>query len=328
MFFFSPIFTHLATYLSAGFDPNAAAGLGELPNYFPNGGNILSVHQPTTSLAWLEENYDHRIVKAIRHSGVFSGPLAVMLFPGQPALAIFGPRNNDPKFAGLAQKLANKSGSPVITRLSRDDPMIRCVFKFSLTKYSESFPRSKALISVNDLGTSKNQLPAKVFALDPVVVMMAGQATTDWDGVGPNVNIVAEDVRCEERLGRGVTSRDPIRDVSDGGGPQNDGGNNSPGGIGHSSEGTGMVVSKEDTARTIENANSDGGGDPGDGGNGPGKANDNWEDWNSPWHTTKINVNGVRANIDCPVFLKICSETQVYYLSFRYIPSADYWSSL
>ncbi|KAJ6578910.1 hypothetical protein DFH09DRAFT_1361249 [Mycena vulgaris] len=105
--------------------PKPSAGLEELTKYLPNGGTILSVYQPATSLAWLEENYDLPIVRDIRNSKTFSGPLAMLLFPEEPALAIFGPHPEDPKFAKVAQGLANKSGYPVAARLSADDPMSR-----------------------------------------------------------------------------------------------------------------------------------------------------------------------------------------------------------
>ncbi|KAJ7478596.1 hypothetical protein B0H11DRAFT_2281000, partial [Mycena galericulata] len=104
-------------------EPTPSAGLDELPTYLPNGGSILSVHQPTTTLAWLEENYDHPMLKSIRKSRTFSGPLAMMLFTDKPALALFGP--STPSRARLAQKLANKCKAPVIARSSEDDPMIR-----------------------------------------------------------------------------------------------------------------------------------------------------------------------------------------------------------
>ncbi|KAJ7125368.1 hypothetical protein C8R44DRAFT_734623 [Mycena epipterygia] len=157
--------------------------------------------------AWLEKNYDHRIVKAIRHSEVFSGPLAMMLFPGQPALTIFGPRNNDPK----------------------------CVWKFSSTNHLEfGFFKLKSFVLVNDLdsnGPAKNQLPAQVLEFDPVVLMTA-QLTTD--GMDQNVNIVGED--ATRALIRGVSDSGPEDDENnppsenkrlngDGSGDLGDGGN-------------------------------------------------------------------------------------------------------
>ncbi|KAJ6616996.1 hypothetical protein B0H10DRAFT_1948678 [Mycena sp. CBHHK59/15] len=310
------------------FTPKPSAGLKELPKYLPNGGTILSVHQPATSLAWLEENYDLPIVKSIRYSEVFSGPFAMMLFPEEPSLAIFGPRAVDPKFAELAQKLANKSGFPVIARPSADDPMFRL----------------KSLIPVN--GTGKNQLFEKFFAAtpDPVVVMTV-QTTTD--GVEGNHGNVDQDTVNDHTIGfqrgngnhsetnsssnggrdgmggegseQGAASRDPIRGFSGGnGGPQSDGESNDPSGPyenGHSnasSEYPDTLVSQEDTGNNIEGEkklDGDGGSDPDDDGNDPGAEADKWEDWLSPWHMTQVNIN-VQASSDYSVHLKIGCQTQ------------------
>ncbi|KAJ7509294.1 hypothetical protein B0H11DRAFT_1314155 [Mycena galericulata] len=102
--------------------PKPSAKLEELPKYLPNGGTILSVHQPATALSWLEENYDTPFVRLIHNSNVFSGPLSMMLFPDTPALALFGPVNGE-ESGKLAQELANKSNFPVITRPSAYDPI-------------------------------------------------------------------------------------------------------------------------------------------------------------------------------------------------------------
>ncbi|KAJ7033396.1 hypothetical protein C8F04DRAFT_623764 [Mycena alexandri] len=102
--------------------PEPSAGLEEFSKCLPNGGTILSIHRPTASLAWLERNYDLPVVKFIRKK--FVGPLAMMLFPDTPALAIFGPHSSQ-KMARLAQGLANKSRFPVISRPAADNPMLQ-----------------------------------------------------------------------------------------------------------------------------------------------------------------------------------------------------------
>ncbi|KAJ7858898.1 hypothetical protein B0H13DRAFT_1901670 [Mycena leptocephala] len=65
------------------------------------------------------------IMKFIRNHEIYSGPVAVMLFPDTSALAIFGPHSEE-KMAKLAQKLANISNFPVIARPAPDDPIRAC----------------------------------------------------------------------------------------------------------------------------------------------------------------------------------------------------------
>ncbi|KAJ6578908.1 hypothetical protein DFH09DRAFT_1276315 [Mycena vulgaris] len=131
------------------FAAESSASLGELPNYLPNGGAILSVYQPTTSLAWLEENYDLPIVQSIRNSKKFSGPLAMLLFPEEPALAIFGPRT-DLKFAEKAQNLSNTCGYPVICRPFEERPMFRPTENFFAPPESVNVTSLQNIVHDND----------------------------------------------------------------------------------------------------------------------------------------------------------------------------------
>ncbi|KAJ6593224.1 hypothetical protein B0H19DRAFT_1246019 [Mycena capillaripes] len=56
--------------VQTGSTSQPSAGVEEFEKHLPHGGTILSVHQPTTSLAWLEENCDHPVVKLIRRNSV------------------------------------------------------------------------------------------------------------------------------------------------------------------------------------------------------------------------------------------------------------------
>ncbi|KAJ6590161.1 hypothetical protein DFH09DRAFT_1274371 [Mycena vulgaris] len=271
------------------FAAESSASLGELPNYLPNGGAILSVYQPTTSLAWLEENYDLPIVQSIRTSKKFSGPLAMLLFPEEPALAIFGPRT-DLKFAEKGQSLANKSGYPVICRLFEEHPMFRL----------------KSLIPADRKGLAENFFaPPESFN-----VTSLQNIVHDNDGVFPHDN--------GNRTGNGLSStagRDGNGTNDNGSSP----GNDSPEANGGSSTGSSdngvsnagaesdtTAVSEESTETGLDDKkkfNDDVGGDPDDDGDDPGPdTSDEWEDWASPIHLTTSHIraptNNERLNLN------------------------------
>lgn len=79
----------------------------------------FSVHQPTKAAQWVENNYDHRLLRSIRDQGL-GGPVALMLFPTTPALAIFGESDNENLY--LSRKLAILSDLPVVLRPLEDRP--------------------------------------------------------------------------------------------------------------------------------------------------------------------------------------------------------------
>ncbi|KAJ7157798.1 hypothetical protein C8R46DRAFT_417217 [Mycena filopes] len=117
-----------------------SSGLDELPKYLSTGGSIVSVHQPTEALAWLEANYDtHRLVRFIRKK--FRCPVAALIFPDEPGLTIFGP-HSEPIMARLAQKLANASQFPVMSRPAAANP--------ALTFYPR-VPQGKTLARIGHL---------------------------------------------------------------------------------------------------------------------------------------------------------------------------------
>ncbi|KAJ7503203.1 hypothetical protein B0H11DRAFT_1988244 [Mycena galericulata] len=278
-------------------EPTPSAGLEELPTHLPNGGTILSVHQPTTTLAWLEENYDYPILKSMRRSCTFSGPLAMMLFPDTPALAIFGPCT--PSRARLAQKLANKCRAPVIARSSEDDPMIRIK---SLLPQSEFNGAGK--IQSTDKLLSAIPLPVP----DPVVVMGAAvRNTTRGDGSSKNgITSFSNDSGDRDDSRRRHPAQPPTNESPTAGSSgrnlgavqrgidANDGSERSENSDSTSSRGeTNTAVSDADMAYIgIEKqVKEDDYPDPGDGGNDPATSEDKWEDWFSAHHTSTMEIH-------------------------------------
>lgn len=85
------------------------------------GGCLISVHEPAVAEAWVENNYDSLLLKSIRNKDI-GGPLAVMLYPNIPALAIFG-SYEDTSVQRLAQRLVEVSSFPVMIRALLDNPV-------------------------------------------------------------------------------------------------------------------------------------------------------------------------------------------------------------
>ncbi|KAJ7099365.1 hypothetical protein B0H15DRAFT_544074 [Mycena belliarum] len=279
-----------------------SAGLEESRKHLPNGGAILEVRQPTASLAWLEENYDLPVIKSVRDKEEFSGPLAMLLYPEQSALTIFGPRNNDPKFVELGQKLANKSGFPVICRLSEDDPMLR--FK-----------------SVAGL-MNKSQPSENFFAPpEPIVVMAVQTITGDVPVNHGSVNNNSGQRRGENtsrnRDGNGEQATNPIQPSSGSGlglglpavttDDASDGPSDSDGISCNTGGGDSDATVVADNGAAKNKSNVGGGGDPdGDGDGSATDAADRWEDWVGPLHeasfSLRIQVNSeftVPMHVDC-----------------------------
>jgi hypothetical protein len=86
------------------------------------GGCLISVHEPAEAVAWIEDNWDSPLLASICNDGC-AGPLAWMLSPFEPALAIFG-WNDSPVVVDMAQKLAEVSGLPVVIRPPGDNPAL------------------------------------------------------------------------------------------------------------------------------------------------------------------------------------------------------------
>ncbi|KAJ6610425.1 hypothetical protein B0H10DRAFT_416320 [Mycena sp. CBHHK59/15] len=92
-----------------------------LDNDFVDGGQIISIHSPDTASAWLDAHFHDSLLESIRSSGI-RGPIAVMLSPDEPALAIFGNLLDD-SVAPLAKLLSEASNFSVIVRPIMDDPI-------------------------------------------------------------------------------------------------------------------------------------------------------------------------------------------------------------
>jgi hypothetical protein len=57
------------------------------------GGCVVSIHEPAEAASWIESNWDSTLLTSIQTSGC-GGPLAWMLSPEEPALALFGSYEN------------------------------------------------------------------------------------------------------------------------------------------------------------------------------------------------------------------------------------------
>jgi hypothetical protein len=86
------------------------------------GGCLMSIHEPVEAASWMEDNWDNPLLTSIRNSGC-EGPLAWMLSPQEPALAIFGCYEN-PTVVDMAQSVADLSGFPVVIRPTCDNPAL------------------------------------------------------------------------------------------------------------------------------------------------------------------------------------------------------------
>jgi hypothetical protein len=94
-----------------------------LEDCFAEGGVLVSTHAPTEVEAWVEEHYDDPVFESARALG-FSGPIAAMLSPDVPALAVFGSILDD-HILGIAKTLAAVSGFAVMVRPTLDDPVAK-----------------------------------------------------------------------------------------------------------------------------------------------------------------------------------------------------------
>ncbi|KAJ6624735.1 hypothetical protein B0H10DRAFT_717281 [Mycena sp. CBHHK59/15] len=92
-----------------------------LETKFPEGGVIVSVHIPTQAEAWLEAHYDDPLLESIRSRGL-GGPVAAMLSPDVPTLAIFGSILDD-WVLEIAKTLSDVAGFAVMVRPLVDNPI-------------------------------------------------------------------------------------------------------------------------------------------------------------------------------------------------------------
>jgi hypothetical protein len=87
-----------------------------------NGGCVLSVHDCGYADAWIDANYDHKCVVALRENNI-GGPIASMLSVKSAALAIFG--TISAPLIQMAEELAEISGLPIMIRPFGEDPSPR-----------------------------------------------------------------------------------------------------------------------------------------------------------------------------------------------------------
>ncbi|KAJ7622290.1 hypothetical protein FB45DRAFT_927433 [Roridomyces roridus] len=92
-----------------------------LENAAPNGGNSCDICRSVEAETWVEEHFDAPLLKSIRSAGL-GGPLATMLSPETPALAIFGSFLDD-RVLDLAQALCEQSAFAVMIRPENEDPV-------------------------------------------------------------------------------------------------------------------------------------------------------------------------------------------------------------
>ncbi|KAJ7677627.1 hypothetical protein B0H17DRAFT_111002 [Mycena rosella] len=94
-----------------------------LEDKFAEGGLVVSTHRPTQAEAWVEDHYDDPLLESARSVGL-GGPIAVMLSPEVPALAIFGSILDD-GVLHIARTLADVSQFAVMVRPIADNPIAR-----------------------------------------------------------------------------------------------------------------------------------------------------------------------------------------------------------
>ncbi|KAJ7628705.1 fungal-specific transcription factor domain-containing protein [Roridomyces roridus] len=87
----------------------------------PDGGNSCEIYRSADAENWVEQHYNVPLLESIRSAG-FGGPIATMLSPETPALAIFG-SILDNHVLDLAQSLCEASSFAVMVRPSADDPV-------------------------------------------------------------------------------------------------------------------------------------------------------------------------------------------------------------
>ncbi|KAJ6467208.1 hypothetical protein C8R47DRAFT_816401 [Mycena vitilis] len=89
----------------------------------PSGGTTCSTHYPKHALSWVETHFNDGLLACMRLRGL-GGPMATMLSPETPALAVFGSIKR--KWVLRAAKtLADISGFPVIIQPRLDDPTLQ-----------------------------------------------------------------------------------------------------------------------------------------------------------------------------------------------------------
>jgi len=80
---------------------------------------MLSVLDSHSADAWIDENYDHKLLVQLRKCKI-GGPIPMMLSVESAALAIFGTMSQP--LISIAEELAKFAGFPVLVRPLKEDP--------------------------------------------------------------------------------------------------------------------------------------------------------------------------------------------------------------
>ncbi|KAJ6566209.1 hypothetical protein B0H19DRAFT_707654 [Mycena capillaripes] len=178
------------------------------------GGCLMSVHEPAEAVSWMEDNWDHPHLTSIRDNGC-GGPLAWMLSPTEPALAIFG-SYTEPVVVNMAQALAQSSGFPVVIRPSSDNPALT-LLTHDPALNNGYFPLVNHGGANNE--TSQNSEDESIIEDERLPEPNVGEGNNelnDAEGLVPDENA---SIMMEERQPNGVN--DVARDGGDEDGPNN-----------------------------------------------------------------------------------------------------------
>ncbi|KAJ7253218.1 hypothetical protein C8J57DRAFT_630639 [Mycena rebaudengoi] len=123
-----------------------------LEREFPHGGTISSVHSPDTAVHWVEAHYDDPLLKSMRICSI-GGPIASMLSPDIPALAIFGSVVEE-SVVQAAQLLADASRFMVILRPITEDPCLKWKDNAKDVGYTKNYTQEhEDTVDSDDSGT-------------------------------------------------------------------------------------------------------------------------------------------------------------------------------
>lgn len=156
---------------------------------------MLSINKPDEAEDWIETHYNDPLLVSLRSDGL-GGPVATMLSPETPAVAIFG-AVLDPMVRDKAKKLSDMSGFPVMVRPGVENP----IFQFTGSGsgavevgQSEALQEQTAPAvgafrlrggAGSDDGSEGDDLAESVFSQDDVED--EGETTEDRDSSTPGV---------------------------------------------------------------------------------------------------------------------------------------------
>ncbi|KAJ6624741.1 hypothetical protein B0H10DRAFT_1943032 [Mycena sp. CBHHK59/15] len=95
--------------------------IATLQNRLTDGGALFSLHSPNDAVTWVEAHYDDLLLSSMRSHGL-GGPIAAMVSPDEPALAIFG-SILDSWALKAAKQLSKLSNFTVMIRPLAEDPV-------------------------------------------------------------------------------------------------------------------------------------------------------------------------------------------------------------